>query len=212
MPPRLSLGHLTNSLTERPPRELDLGPVKRAAVAAVFREGTDGAELLFIQRAAQPHDPWSGQIAFPGGREEDIDESLSATAVRETDEELGLDLRASGRPLGPLDPLRARSRRKITPLVIHPFAWILEGASPELHRVPNDEVASAFWFPLRHLVDPARHFNYEAERAEAPYTFPAIDLGEDRVLWGLTHRMVMEMGARLGLIADLDAMTAPRPR
>lgn len=212
MLPPLSLGHVASSLTERPPRELDLGSAKRAAVAAVFRDGDRGAELLFIQRANQPHDPWSGQIAFPGGKEEEEDKNLSATAVRETDEELGLDLRSAARALGPLDPMQARSRRKITPLVIHPFAWILEGQVPPFHRVPNNEVASAFWFPLRDLADQGRHFDYDALRAEAPYTFPAIDLGHDRILWGLTHRMVMEMGGRLGLVPDVDSVTAPRPR
>ena len=212
MPPTLSLGHVTHSLTERPPRPIGLGEAKRAAVAAIFRDGDHGAELLFIQRASHPNDPWSGQIAFPGGREEREDEDLVCTAVRETEEELGLDLRKLGRPLGALDPMQARSRRKIAPLVIHPFAWAVEGPLPPFHRVPNDEVASAFWFRLRDLADPGRHFSYDALRADIPYTFPAIDLGGDRVLWGLTHRMVIEMGARLGLVKDVDALTELRPR
>jgi len=211
MPPRLSLDYIVSALTARPPRDLVLGEVKRAAVAAIFRDGDAGAELLFIQRAAQSHDPWSGQIAFPGGREEAIDVDLSATAIRETEEELGLDLLLSARPLGALDPLQARSRRKITPLTIHPYAWTLDGPVPPFHRVPNHEVASAFWFPVRDLADTGRHFEYDAARAEIPFRFPAIDLGGNRVLWGLTHRMVMEMGARLGVVRDLDAVTAPRP-
>lgn len=213
MSPRLSMSHITASLTERPPRALDLGDAARAAVAAVFREGEEGAELLFIQRAAQPNDPWSGQIAFPGGREEEADDDLSATAVRETQEELGFDLRATANILGPLDPLQARSRRKITPLVIQPYAWVAQGPPPAMPAVPNREVAHAFWFPVRHLADPARQIEYDAQRAEFPYTFPAIDLGPGRILWGLTHRMVVEMGARLGIIAPdaAESLTTPRP-
>jgi 8-oxo-dGTP pyrophosphatase MutT (NUDIX family) len=212
MPPLLSLDHITAALTTRPPRPLPEGSARRAAVAAVFRDGDHGAELLFIQRASQPHDPWSGQVAFPGGREEDGDPDLVATAVRETDEELGLDLRAAGVPLGALDPMQARSRTKITPLTVHPYAWALRGPVPAFHRVPNAEVASAFWVRLRDLADRGRHFEYDAMRAEIPYTFPAIDLGGNRVLWGLTHRMVVEMAGRLGLVDDVDAMTELRPR
>ncbi|MCO4769496.1 MAG: CoA pyrophosphatase [Deltaproteobacteria bacterium] len=212
MSPLLTLPHISRALTERPPRSLDLGITKRAAVAAVFRDGDDGAELLFIQRASQPHDPWSGQIAFPGGREEDVDRDLAATAIRETHEELGFDLTDAGRALGPLDPLQARSRRKITPLVIHPYAWVVEGEVP-FPAVPNNEVDHAFWFPLRGLADPSRQIRYDALRTEVPYVFPGIDLGAERVLWGLTHRMVVEMGARLGFVdpESVDSLTMPRP-
>lgn len=208
----LSIQNIASALTSRAPRSLDLGDVKRAAVAAVFRERAGDAELLFIQRAAQPNDPWSGQIAFPGGREEPGDPDLVGTAARETREELGLDLPAHAAHLGPLDPLQARSRRKIRPLVIHPFAWMMETETPPMHAVPNAEVASAFWFPVRALADPGRQLWYDAFRTEVPMRFPAIDLGDDRVLWGLTHRMVVEMGSRLGFIdpEQVDALTTPR--
>src|SRR3989337_2808027 len=67
--------------------------VRKAAVALIFRSGADGQpELLFIKRADYPGDPWSGQVAFPGGREEPGDSSLADTAVRETREEAGSDL------------------------------------------------------------------------------------------------------------------------
>ncbi len=214
MSPLLSIHNIATALTARAPRPLDVGDVKRAAVAAVFRDTGGDAELLFIQRAAQPHDPWSGQIAFPGGREEPGDADLFATAERETREELGLDLPTHAIRLGPLDPLRARSRRKIRPLVIHPFAWVMESETPPLHAVPNDEVAHAFWFPVRELADPKRQLWYDAFRTEVPMRFPAIDLGGDRVLWGLTHRMVVEMGARLGFIdpGEVETLTAPRSK
>src|SRR5688500_20311207 len=63
-----------------------------AAVAASFRDLGDGAELFFIRRAAHPKDPWSGHIAFPGGRRAPGDETLLATAIREPREAGGIDL------------------------------------------------------------------------------------------------------------------------
>ena len=87
---------LTSSLESHKALRADMeSGVRRAAVALIFRAGADGApELLFIKRAEYPADPWSGQIAFPGGREEPTDGELIQTAVRETREETGLDLAA----------------------------------------------------------------------------------------------------------------------
>src|SRR5512147_1099599 len=73
-----------------------------AAVAAVLRQGTDGVELLFIRRAKRRGDPWSGHMAWPGGKREAGDAGLVACAVRETREEVGLDLQAHGELIGSL--------------------------------------------------------------------------------------------------------------
>ena len=90
-----------------------------AAVAAVMRIGLAGAEMLFIERSSKKGDPWSGQMAFPGGRTAALDEHSLATAVRETKEELDLDL-ANLRPLGRLSDLEGgprgtRQRLRVTP-------------------------------------------------------------------------------------------------
>ena len=63
-----------------------------AAVAAILRPRDRGLELLYIERRHRPNDPWSGHIAFPGGRVEPSDTSLRATAERETLEEIDLHL------------------------------------------------------------------------------------------------------------------------
>jgi len=207
----LDLATVEDRLMRDPARDLGREGWRHAAVAAVFREGAQGAELLFIQRAVHEKDPWSGQIGFPGGRSEEGDPSLEHTAARETHEELDLDLLQpeSVRRLGALDQLQARARRKILPLAITPFAFAwLGGAPPELS--PNHEVDSAFWVPLSTLADPARRIEYSSQRDALDRVFQALDLGEERVLWGLTHYMTIEILFRLGLVEDVQALTLPR--
>jgi 8-oxo-dGTP pyrophosphatase MutT (NUDIX family) len=198
-------------LTERPGRIVGDDDWTHAAVAAVFRDGDHGAELLLIQRAHHDKDPWSGQMGFPGGRAEPGDESLEATAMRETQEELGLDLSADHvRRLGALDQLQARARTRITAMAITPFAFVVQGPAPPLTL--NHEVEEAFWIPLNHLADPARRVWFDASRSEDLFRFRAVDLGRQTVLWGLTHFMVVEILHRLGLVDDVDALTTPRAR
>ena len=86
-------------------------PGERAAVTAVIRNHPErGAELLVIRRAEHPLDPWSGHMAFPGGRRELTDPDLSHTALRETFEEVGLDLRRDGALLTRLPDVPAIGR------------------------------------------------------------------------------------------------------
>jgi 8-oxo-dGTP pyrophosphatase MutT (NUDIX family) len=167
--------------------------IHRAAVAAVLRHGHAGAELLFIQRAAHPGDPWSGQIAFPGGRTDPDDPAPVDTARRETREELGLEL-TDHHEMGTLLELDGgRATKRLVLVSAHGF-W-LEGERPAL--TPNYEVAETLWVPLVDLADPARHIDYYYPPAGA--SFPGIELdNEDQVLWGLTLRFVTELFARLG--------------
>ena len=64
--------------------------LRRAAVAMILRDEGGEAQILMIKRAARDGDPWSGHMAFPGGRMEKEDQSLRETAIRETFEEVGL--------------------------------------------------------------------------------------------------------------------------
>src|SRR5262245_57207262 len=89
-----------------------LAAEKRAAVAVGFGDSARGPEILLIRLAAHPDDPWSGHMAFPGGREDPGDPDLLSTAMRETLEELSLDLRSAARLLGSLDELPAVARGK----------------------------------------------------------------------------------------------------
>src|SRR3989442_10873051 len=82
-----------------------------------------GLEALFIRRAQRADDPWSGQVALPGGRRDAGDADLFATAVRETREETGIDLAGAER-LGRLDDLYPRTPT-LPPVVVRPFVFAL---------------------------------------------------------------------------------------
>jgi len=161
-----------------------------AAVAAILRElpGADSAELFFIQRALHPEDPWSGHIAFPGGRRDPEDASLLGTAIRETREEVGIDLTTT-HLLGRLPDVPAFTRSKRgTTLVVTPFVFAVTGP---LEVVPNVEVASTLWVPLTTLAlgigKATFELDYEGKTYELPYVH--LDPGQHR-LWGMTYRML----------------------
>ncbi len=153
----------------------------RAAVAAVLRQ-REQPEILFIQRAEHPGDPWSGHLAFPGGRHDATDPNLRFTAERETREELGLDLTAYGEPLGQLDDVPTHT----TGLVVRPFVYAVD-TLPELQ--PNYEVADVFWVDLPSLLSGARDTEYPLVWKGQAMRFPGYAVGE-RVVWGLTYRML----------------------
>ncbi|MBK6959862.1 MAG: NUDIX domain-containing protein [Gammaproteobacteria bacterium] len=83
-------------------------PRPQAAVAMILADGEDDLEVCFIRRAERAGDPWSGQVAFPGGRAGRDDRNAHDVAERETWEEIGLSLAADHR-IGPL-PIREAVR------------------------------------------------------------------------------------------------------
>ncbi len=182
-----TVARLAARLVER--RAQDAAPASaswHAAVAAVLRV-TDEPELLFIRRAEAPGDPWSGHIAFPGGRRDPGDATLEATAVRETREELALDL-GLGRMLGRLDELAPRSRA-LPPVIVRPFVAVVP---PDVALSPSDEVAATFWVPLARFRDPATRAEHVVEAHAVRVRFPAYRVG-DHLVWGLTERILRQL-------------------
>lgn len=172
-------------------------PGARAAVAAILRERPGGeAELFFIQRAEHPKDPWSGHIAFPGGRHEPTDASLLATAIRETQEEVGLDL-TRAELVGRLPDVPAFSRSKRGRLVVTPWVFAMRG---EPAVTPNEEVQSVIWTPFSTLARGEGRGTYAFTYEDKPYELPCIRLEPgQKVLWGMTYRMLETMLEALGM-------------
>ena len=115
------------------------------------------------------------------------DESLQATAIRETNEELSLDLTA-GQILGRLDDLAPRSP-VLPPIIIRPFVALV---APDVELQLNREVASAFWVPLSEFRDPKAQVEHEVTRQGASMRFPAF-LVRQHIVWGLTERIVSQL-------------------
>jgi 8-oxo-dGTP pyrophosphatase MutT (NUDIX family) len=160
---------------------------QRAAVALILRSSEAGAELLFIERALREGDPWSGHMAFPGGRLEPGDRSEREAAERETREEVGLSLVGS-RYLGRLDDLEGRPSLPSGGLVVS--AHVYHDPDPDPLR-PNHEVRQAFWFPVSDLRSSRRHVVYPHARY-AGRELPGILVGapDRHIVWGLTYRFL----------------------
>ena len=175
------------------------GSDRRAAVALILRDGAAGIELLFIRRAEHPMDPWSGQMAFPGGRAEPGDRDLEATAVRETLEEIGLDLGDAER-LGALDEVRAMARLRPMNLTILPVVFRAP-AHADLRL--SEEVTSVHWLPLAPLLGAELRSTMDYVHEGSSLQFPCVRVADDLVIWGLTYRMLLALGDLLaGSAAD----------
>ena len=179
----MSLSHARAALAGHVPHTVEAPAAKPAAVALILLERAR-LEALFIKRAERVGDPWSRQVALPGGRYESGDLDLFATATRETREETGIDLSSAER-LGVLDDLYPRTPT-LPPVLVRPFVFSIPSAPP---LVPSEEVAHAFWVPLERLIEPGVRREVRFRVGGVDRVFPAYDLG-DEVIWGLTERIL----------------------
>lgn len=181
----MNLDQVTARLAAHVPEDpSDLLVRSRAAVAAILR-WRPGPEVLLMQRAEHPGDRWSGHVSMPGGRQDDVDADLLATAIRETREEVGLDL--AGAPLlGRLGATRAIAKGKILPMTITPFVFHLADDAP---ITLNHEAVASFWFPLDRAASGALDSKYEYKLGPLPMQLDCWR-HDGFTVWGLTFEML----------------------
>ena len=184
------IARLRDALSRSPGRPVADEPGRKwAAIALTFHLSSAGEpELLMIKRAEHPGDPWSGHVAVPGGRRDPVDADLSATAIRETREEMGFDLGDIGQQLGTLDDLAPRTPY-LPPLSIRPFVF---AAPPEFSVTTSGEVARWFWVPLSAIRDKSSWglkpvLVRDRTLEERTFTY------QEHVVWGLTERVMRQL-------------------
>lgn len=184
----ISIDNIDSALQRYDPVRHPVGKTtRRAAVAAILKQTDGHTEALFILRAPRDGDPWSGQMAFPGGHVETYDASSCDAAIRETQEEIGLDLRAHGRYLGALNEVKANPRGRNIEMVVSPHVFVLE--NPKVSFSPNYEVAEVLWGSLNDMYHGHSVTETQFAMQNEVQTFPGYDVG-GQVVWGLTMRMV----------------------
>ena len=187
MRPSLQLETIEARLANQTFTTQEIVPGQReAAVALVLQPKVSGLRALFILRAKKEGDPWSGQMALPGGHRETIDTDLVETARRETHEEIGLDLNQAGRYLGSLAGIRANPRAGFD-LVVTPQVFALEDKAVPLQ--PNEEVAEVLWGNLDEMISGRSLTDASFPEFQREGTFPGYQVGA-QVVWGLTFRMI----------------------
>jgi 8-oxo-dGTP pyrophosphatase MutT (NUDIX family) len=144
-------------------------------------------------------------MALPGGRKDRGDPSLLSTVTRETLEEVGVSLERAGEPLGSLEMVQPVSA-DLPLFTVLPFVFRVP--APTTARVASDEVAEIRWVSLTHLQAKQNQTLFLYRRNDIGFRFPAIDVGGHSV-WGLTHRILIDLFRRLDPDAPGDGGGEP---
>lgn len=187
---RLSSRQAPRAVTQELPRSPGHTPHRAAVLIPMFRH-LETWHLLFIRRTEHEGDHHSGQVAFPGGRWEPSDADSTATALREAQEEIGLDP-AQVVLLGELRPMHTVSNYLVTP-VVGEIPWPLELMPDPL------EVARVFSIPLNWLEDPSnrRILTWPSPNHPEARDVVFFDLFDHELLWGVSARITLDFLAAL---------------
>jgi len=158
----------------------------QASVALLHAQHPEES-ILLIRRATNPNDPWSGHWSFPGGHRDAADHDLLDTALRELQEECGVELSRDHLHQA-LEPLTA-GRRVGKSIVVAPFVFHVPQALPV--TLSASEAVEAMWTPVRILSDLSLHKHVAVPGLPEDMRFPAVDLN-GVPLWGFTYRVVCQ--------------------
>jgi 8-oxo-dGTP pyrophosphatase MutT (NUDIX family) len=174
-----------------------------AAVVIVLREGLSEVETLLIERTERPDDPASGQVAFPGGHVGDGDGSLAVTALRELEEEVGLnrsDLAGELRYVTTVLAVRFGLKVAVFAAALASQAQLPSPRSPE-------EVAHVFWLPRSALAS-TRGIVRETTRGPAEVRATVF---EGHILWGFSRRVLCQFFGVPTEDEPIGPVFVPRP-
>ncbi len=163
------------------PNEPPQKGLRFASVSMIVRD-RQSPSVLLIRRAEREGDPWSGQVAFPGGKMQGEDRTARDTAVRETMEEVGIDLGRSAEFLG----YGGVATTHTGTMDVVPAVFELKES---VKVKPNGEVASFRWVELEELLVPAARGTYELHSGGGGVGMPVYVVG-DYTIWGLTYRIL----------------------
>jgi len=158
-------------------------PLRKAAVLMPLVQRENGLNLIFTQRALHlKHHP--GQISFPGGKHEITDASLAFTALRETEEEIGI-AQNKVNIIGSLPPLTTNSGFHVTPYI---------GLLDDTHGLQIDlnEVETCFEAPLAFMLNP-EHFSTQRFMINNTFHKTYCCHYKQHLIWGATAQMVMNL-------------------
>lgn len=184
-----TIGKLEKLLAGRDPVKITIdGDFVHAAVMVILKEEGRGFSMLFIKRADSDRDAFSGHVAFPGGKMKEGDRGKLETAVRETHEEVGIDITKSGRVLGALDDVNP-SNPRANKFIVTPYLSVLK---EEVAITPSArEVEAVLWVPVRHLMD-EKNFKLRMREREGGVTEDYAYSFEQYIIWGMTGRILRQ--------------------
>ncbi len=170
------------------PAKLGRESVRRAAVVLFLDFLEDQVLLLLIRRAVRANDPWSGQMAFPGGRMSCRDGCLEDTLIREVQEEVGVNIHDRDL-LGTMSDVRSTRR----PVLVTPYIVLLKRrVTLALNR---DEVADATWVSVSDLAR-CKIVRRQVRTSEGWREADGIEY-DGHFIWGMTLRMINDLFSRL---------------
>ncbi len=169
----------TRLASYHPPRNPH--PVKRASVLIPLFEEAGAVHLLLTRRASHLRSH-SGQVSFPGGKQDPEDGSAEATALRESEEEVGLAPHQV-EVIGGIDQITSLHQYLVTPFVGVIPADFRPRPSPH-------EIESTFSVPLAFFMDPAHHTSQEITHRDLPFYSHHFFFG-DYDIWGMTAMLIL---------------------
>jgi 8-oxo-dGTP pyrophosphatase MutT (NUDIX family) len=189
------MDRVRSSLEKNPGKrtsEPQLLGLPKAAVCMMLRQDRSGCALdvLLVKRRVSESDPWSGHVAFPGGRGKESDGDLFNTAKREVKEETGIDI-GSCELLGTLDDTFPGNKS----LCVTPFV-VLTNESTEV-SIDANEITDHVWIPLDFFIERKNSSQMKVKRFGVDQVFTSYKYNESYVVWGMTLRLIDEFISKI---------------